>query len=78
MTAFVMNNINKQSRYAESYDNFKEMHTTNITNNNDKNMLFLLQQGMSIDLKSDSYEDISEEIWNLVDDLTDGVEVDLD
>ena len=78
------NNYN-QSTYQKnySYDGNYNALSVNLNNafnhcNNEINMLNLLKNGFKLDLNSSSYEEISPEIWNLVDDLTEGVEPFLD
>lgn len=65
--------------YSNNYNNL----SVNLNNsfndcNNELNMFNLLKNGFNLELNSASYEEISSEIWKLVDDLTEGVEPFLD
>lgn len=69
----------KNYNYSSNYNNLPVNLNNSFNNcNNEINMLNLLKNGFNLELNSASYEEISPEIWNLVDDLTEGVEPFLD
>lgn len=69
----------KQLTYQKNYNYSTTPVSVNHSFNvSEINMLNLLINGLKSDLISSSYEEISPKIWELVDDLTEGVEPFLD